>query len=319
MLFLKREVSMVKENRKELKEAYDKIEQYRQSLDKAKRDVDNAQRSTTQSSRLTMMGTNDINKKMNEVTRLEEKVQRIEKELDEATSVANEKYDKYTEALYKRIADECDLTNCYLEYLKLQRKYHKQVLKRLESLIPGVKESLVNYNKKPVFGCSLGEYVNIHNNLNNNNAQYQQQQLLQLQNQQLPQQQPQQLQQQHMQLHSRSMMNVNNANSSQDGQQYVSPVIRKLIEGMCKQNVFVEEGIFRVAGSRIKMNCLLYAINAGYLEYLDFANDFDVHCLAGVLKQYIRELPDSILCNGLYDYWINAIKYVQIYLFLTIK
>lgn len=85
-------------------------------------------------------------------------------------------------------------------------------------------------------------------------------------------------------------------------------MIRRLVEAMCKQGVFSEEGIFRVAGSRIKMNCILYAINAGYLDHLDLPNDYDVHCLAGVLKQYIRELPDSILCNDLYDSWINAIK-----------
>lgn len=252
----------MKENRKELKDAYDKIEQCRQSLDKAKREIENAQRSTSQSSRLTMMVNSDTaSKKMNEVFRLEEKVQRAERELDEATAAANEKYDKYTETLYKRVSDECELTNCYLEYLKIQRKYHRQVLRRLDQLIPGAKDSMANYNKKPVFGCSLGEYVN-----------------------------------------------KQNSSSSSHSLSLVSPVIRKLVEGMCKQGVFSEEGIFRVAGSRIKMNCILYAINAGYLDHLDMANDYDVHCLAGVLKQYIRELPDSILCNDLCDAWINAIK-----------
>lgn len=259
-------MSIVKENRKELKEAYDRIDQCRQSLDKARRDVENAQRTSSHSSRLTMIGTSDTNKKINDLYRLEDKVQRIEKELDEATSMANEKYDKYTEGLFKRVAEECDLTTCYLDYLQLQRRYHKQALKRLDQLIPGVKESLSTYNKKPVFGCSLTEYVNLSN------------------------------------------QGANQFGTSQSQIQNVSPVIKKLIESMCKQNVFNEEGIFRIAGSRVKMNCLLYAINAGYLEYLDTNNDFDVHCLAGVLKQYIRELPDSILCNELYENWINAIK-----------
>jgi multidrug resistance efflux pump len=139
-------VSLVKESRKELKDAYDKIEQNRQNLEKAKRDVENAQRSSSsQPSRLTMMMANPTvaqadasqsNKKLNEVYRLEEKLARTEKELDEATAVANEKYDKYTEALYRRVADECELTGCYLEYLKIQRKYHKQVTrqKRLDCL-----------------------------------------------------------------------------------------------------------------------------------------------------------------------------------------
>jgi hypothetical protein len=288
---------MVKETRKDLKEAYDKIEQYRQQLDKAKRDVESAQRSTNQSSRLTMMGTNDTNKKMNEVFRLEEKVQRIEKELDEAQSVANEKYDKYTETLYKRISDECDLTNCYLEYLKIQRKYHKQVLKRLDQLIPGAKDSLANYNKKPVFGCSLNEYVSIHNTMNSTKpAPTPALESSSSINVAINRDASNHLQQQQQKSHSQHDLHL------------VSPVIRKLIEGMCKQNVFAEEGIFRVAGSRIKMNCILYAINAGYLDYLDTVNDYDVHCLAGVLKQYIRELPDSILCNELYDNWISAIK-----------
>lgn len=266
----------MKENRKELKDAYDKINECRQTLEKAKREVENAQRSTTsQSSRLTMMVTNPdtVNKKMNEVSRLEEKVVRAEKELDEATSVANEKYDKYTEVLYRRVSEECELTNCYLEYLKIQRRYHRQVLKRLEKLIPGVKDSINSYNKKPVFGCSLNEYVSMHNALTTPAA-----------------------------------ASVTPNGSSTSSTSLVSPVIRKLVEAMCKQGVFAEEGIFRVAGSRIKMNCILYAINAGYLDYLDLANEFDVHCLAGVLKQYIRELPDSILCNDLYDSWISAIK-----------
>lgn len=293
LLEYQKEISAVKDSRKELKEAYDKIEQSRQSLEKAKKDVDSAQRSGGQSSRLTMItSSSDATKRMNDLYRLEEKVQRLEKDLDEATLTANEKYDKYTEGLYKRIADECELTNYYLEYLKLQKKYHKQALKRLDSLIPGIKDSLSTYNKKPVFGCSLNEYVAA-------NAQHQA---------------------------------INNKQESSGGglvaNSYVSPVIRKLIEAMCKQNVFQEEGIFRIAGSRIKMNCLIYAINAGYLEHLDLANDYDVHCLSGVLKQYIRELPDSLLCNDYYENWIAAIKLVNFfatnntflnYLFLALR
>ena len=209
-----------------------------------------------------MMSSDANNKKLNDLNKLEEKVQRVEKELEDATQIANEKYDKYTEGLYRRVAEECELTNYYLEYLKLQRKYHKQALKRLDILIPGAKESLVNYNKKPVFGCALAEYVN----------------------------------------------NYNSSTPGPRNDLQLSPVIYKLINSMCRQNAFAEEGIFRIAGSRIKMNCLMYAINAGYLDCLDTTNDFDVHCLAGVLKQYIRELPDSILCNELYEHWIAAIK-----------
>jgi hypothetical protein len=257
-----KELSIVKEYKKELKDAYDKIEQCKQNLDKSKRDVENSNKNVNQSNRNTMMREFE-SKRFNELTRLEEKLQKSEKELDEATSIANEKYDKYTESLYKRIAEECDLTNYYLNYLKMQRKYHRQALKKLDTLIPGVEDSIKYYHKKPVFGYPIEEYV------------------------------------------QRSLQQTNNNNQQQV---LVSPVIKKLIDGMCRQNVFSEEGIFRIAGSRVKMNCLMYAINSGYLEYLDLTSDFDVHCLAGVLKQYIRELPDSLLCNHLYEDWIRAIK-----------
>ena len=249
-------MKQVKDNKKELKEAYDKIEQCRINLDKLKKECDYAQRTASQSHRMsTAIDMN--NKKFNDLARLEEKLMRSEKELDEANSVANEKYDKYTETLYKRIAEECELSNHYVNYLNAQRKYHRTALKKLDMLIPDVDNSIKTYYKKPVFGSSLEEYVQL------------------------------------------------SARPGSIGE--ISPVIKKLIESMCKQNAFNEEGLFRIAGSRVKMNCLLNAINAGYLDYLDTTNDFDIHCLAGVLKQYIRELPDSLLCNRFYDEWIEAI------------
>lgn len=231
----------MKDNKKELKEAYDKIEQCRVVLDKHKKEADSAHRTN----------------KSSDFLKFDERVNRSEKELEEAQAAANEKYDKYTETLYKKISEECDLSNNYVHYLNAQRKFHKRALKKLDLLIPDVDESIHNYYKKPVFGSDLEEYV------------------------------------------ERSRR----PGSLED----VSPVIKKLIHSMYAQNAFEEEGIFRVAGSRVKMNCLLNAINSGYLDVLDTTNDFDVHCLAGVLKQYIRELPDSLLCNDYYEDWIEAI------------
>jgi hypothetical protein len=34
----------------------------------------------------------------------------------------------------------------------------------------------------------------------------------------------------------------------------------------------------------------------------------DVHIVAGILKSYLRELPDPLFSLALYDDWINAIK-----------
>lgn len=34
----------------------------------------------------------------------------------------------------------------------------------------------------------------------------------------------------------------------------------------------------------------------------------DVHIVAGILKSYLRELPDPLFSFALYDDWVNAIK-----------
>ena len=72
-------------------------------------------------------------------------------------------------------------------------------------------------------------------------------------------------------------------------------------------NYLFSKGLFRMAGSRVKMNRLISCLNAGYLDVIDLS-DYDVHCLASVLKQYIRDLPDSLLCSSLSDEWNYAVK-----------
>lgn len=47
----------------------------------------------------------------------EDKCMKIEKELDDATSAANEKYDKYTESLFKKVSEEYDLSQIFLEVI----------------------------------------------------------------------------------------------------------------------------------------------------------------------------------------------------------
>ena len=34
----------------------------------------------------------------------------------------------------------------------------------------------------------------------------------------------------------------------------------------------------------------------------------DVHIIAGILKTYLRELPDPLFSYALYDEWVNAVK-----------
>ncbi len=96
------ELKLVKDNKKELKDAYDKIEVSRQNLDRYRK-ADSDSRSGAQAFR----ASSSVEKRNND--RLEDKLVRCEKDLDEAKSVANEKYDKYTEILYKRISEECKI------------------------------------------------------------------------------------------------------------------------------------------------------------------------------------------------------------------
>jgi hypothetical protein len=84
------------------------------SLDKARKDVENYKKQL-EGSRIM----NADMKKQNEVFKAfqnaEEKTIRCEKELDDATFLANERYDKYTEGLYKKVSEETDLANYFLE------------------------------------------------------------------------------------------------------------------------------------------------------------------------------------------------------------
>ena len=55
-----------------------------------------------------------------------------------------------------------------------------------------------------------------------------------------------------------------------------------------------EEGIFRLAGSKEKAENIRGLIDAGKEGSLEEMSD-DVHCIAGLLKQYLRELPQPLI------------------------
>jgi len=64
------------------------------------------------------------------------------------------------------------------------------------------------------------------------------------------------------------------------------------------------EGIFRLAGSAAKIKRLKASFDAGIVDLNEFEND--VHAVTGILKQYLRELPQPLLTFELYDDWIKA-------------
>ncbi|CDW51923.1 rho GTPase activating protein 44 [Trichuris trichiura] len=65
------------------------------------------------------------------------------------------------------------------------------------------------------------------------------------------------------------------------------------------------EGLFRIPGNSLKVRRLKTAFDAGELDLSEF--EFDPHAIAGALKQYLRELPEPLLCNNFYDEWLEAI------------
>lgn len=64
------------------------------------------------------------------------------------------------------------------------------------------------------------------------------------------------------------------------------------------------EGLFRVNGTNARMSKLEAAINEG----LPLPSTCIVHDLTGVLKQFLRELPDPLLTHWLYPVFIEAHK-----------
>jgi len=64
------------------------------------------------------------------------------------------------------------------------------------------------------------------------------------------------------------------------------------------------EGIFRLSGRVHRIDEIKKAYNRG--EDLDFSNEMDPHVVAGLLKSYIRELPDPLCTYNLHNKWIQT-------------
>ncbi|XP_014681640.1 PREDICTED: rho GTPase-activating protein 44-like isoform X3 [Priapulus caudatus] len=63
-----------------------------------------------------------------------------------------------------------------------------------------------------------------------------------------------------------------------------------------------EEGLFRIAGSAAKIKKLRAEFDSGTPDL----TDYDIHCVCGALKLYLRILPEPLLTFTHYDEWMNA-------------
>ncbi|CAK8688095.1 unnamed protein product [Clavelina lepadiformis] len=73
-------------------------------------------------------------------------------------------------------------------------------------------------------------------------------------------------------------------------------VVRECI-ACIEQRGLTAEGIYRISGVKTKMDILIKSFN--FEDAPDLTN-YDPYTIAGVLKSYLRELPDHILTNELY-------------------
>lgn len=74
------------------------------------------------------------------------------------------------------------------------------------------------------------------------------------------------------------------------------------------KNAELEEGIYRLSGSTNSIKALKDRFNLeGDVNLLASPVYYDLHCVAGLLKLYFRELPVHILTRELYPEFIKVI------------
>ncbi|KAI9208273.1 uncharacterized protein BJ171DRAFT_455531 [Polychytrium aggregatum] len=83
-------------------------------------------------------------------------------------------------------------------------------------------------------------------------------------------------------------------------------VIYRCVEFLETRNAFLEEGIYRLSGSAALIQQLKERFNAeGDVELVNPETFYDVHAISGLLKLYLRELPNPILTRELQRSFLN--------------
>lgn len=68
-----------------------------------------------------------------------------------------------------------------------------------------------------------------------------------------------------------------------------------------------EEGLFRIAGSTSKIKKLKAAFNSSQRPAIA-EEDIDVNVISSVLKLYLRELPEPLMCSEHYNEWLHTLQ-----------
>ncbi|KAG9036552.1 rho GTPase-activating protein [Tulasnella sp. JGI-2019a] len=94
--------------------------------------------------------------------------------------------------------------------------------------------------------------------------------------------------------------------------QYTAGVLPRLVQ-MCIAEVekrgLTEPGIYRIAGSKTVCNALRDDFNRGGPIDMSLEGNYpDIHVVGDVIRQWFRELPETIFTTALYDNFLDAIK-----------
>ncbi|XP_076440880.1 phosphatidylinositol 3-kinase regulatory subunit alpha-like isoform X2 [Babylonia areolata] len=79
------------------------------------------------------------------------------------------------------------------------------------------------------------------------------------------------------------------------------------IEQWCREHKSEAISIYRISAKTEEINEIKEAFNMGEQEKVNLST-YDVHCIAGVLKKYLREMPNPLIPVDMYNQFIEAAK-----------
>jgi RalA-binding protein 1 len=86
-------------------------------------------------------------------------------------------------------------------------------------------------------------------------------------------------------------------------------VVYRCIEYLTAKDAALEEGIFRLSGSNVVIKGLKERFNnEGDVDFLTGDQYYDVHAVASLFKQYLRELPTTVLTRELHLDFLRVLE-----------
>ncbi|KAL4961463.1 GTPase-activating protein BEM3 [Aspergillus stella-maris] len=87
-------------------------------------------------------------------------------------------------------------------------------------------------------------------------------------------------------------------------------VVYRCLEYLRAKGAEFEEGIFRLSGSNVVVKALRERFNTeGDVDFLAGDQYYDVHAVASLFKQYLRELPSTVLTRELHIEFLRVLDY----------